>query len=316
MKRVLAIYYSQTGQLERAIRSMLSPLDENKDVTIDWKRIEPEPPYPFPWSILKFFDVFPESVQLVPPVIKDMGIHPDAHYDLAVIGYQVWFLSPALPITGFLKSDSAKILKGVPVITLIACRNMWLTAHERVKEMLRDAGAFLTDNVVLIDSAPPWSTFITTPLWLLTGKRERFLGIFPKAGVSEEDINNASRFGRAIAESLKKGDSKLPMDRPLLWGLGAVKVNPRYIASERTAYRSFRIWSKLMRLAGKPGALIRKLIISIYIVFLLTMICAVVPVMIFLRLLISPFRKESIAKLVTELEKPSGSSTERNSEYL
>ena len=40
------------------------------------------------------------------------GFDESVDYDLVVLGYQTWYLSPSLPTTGFLKSRYAKVLKG------------------------------------------------------------------------------------------------------------------------------------------------------------------------------------------------------------
>src|SRR3989338_115230 len=159
MIRILALYYSQTGQLTRVVRSMTAPLEGRADIQIVWQNLQPKRPYPFPWPFLDFLDVFPESVHMVPPEMEPVSFDPDAHFDLVILAYQVWFLSPSLPITGFLRSPAARVLKGKPVITLIACRNMWLTAQEKVKALLVERGARLIDNVVLVDPGPAWATF-------------------------------------------------------------------------------------------------------------------------------------------------------------
>ena len=64
MKKVLALYYSQTGQLTSTVRSFLGPLLDQKDVSIDFCPIIPCEKYPFPWTIYQFFDIFPETVQM------------------------------------------------------------------------------------------------------------------------------------------------------------------------------------------------------------------------------------------------------------
>src|SRR5262249_37537821 len=159
---------------------------------------------------------------------------PDADYDLIILAYQVWFLSPSLPTAAFLKSETAKrVLKGKPVITLIGCRNMWLMAQERVKERLVELCARLVDNVVLSDSAHSAFTFVSTPIWMLTGARGPFLnGLIPAAGVSQKDIAACERFGRAIAAQLP---SRRPDDNsPMFQGLGAVHVREALIESEKT----------------------------------------------------------------------------------
>ena len=312
MTRILVLYYSQTGQLTRAVQSMLRPLVGRPDVEIIWQRLEPVEPFPFPWGFLRFFDTFPECVALDPPPNRPVNFGKDAHFDLVVLAYQVWFLSPSLPVTAFLKSAAAAALKNTPVITFIACRNMWLSAHEKIKTMLRDVGAHHIDNVVLTDQGPPWATFVTTPRWVLTGKKNGFWGIFPPAGVSEAEIAASARFGRALADALPLLQST---QGPLLSGLGAVKVIPGYITGEKIAHRSFRVWGGLLRAIGKPGNPLRRLVLVVYIVFLVAMILTVMPVSIIVRALLRPLLRKQLDAEVARLEAPSGSSTQRMGQY-
>ena len=312
MIRILVLHYSQTGQLTRAVKSLLSPLANRPDVEIVWQNLEPVEPFPFPWGFFRFFDTFPECVHLDPPPIRPVAFGPTARFDLVVLSYQVWFLSPSLPVTAFLKSEAARVLRDTPVITFIACRNMWLSAQEKMKGLLRDLGARLVDNVVLVDQGPPWATFITTPRWVLTGKKNGFWGIFPPAGVSAAEIAAAARFGRALADALPLLQSA---QGPLLSGLGAVKVIPGYITGEKIAHRSFRLWGKLLRAIGKPGNPLRRLVLVVYIVFLVAMILTVMPLSIIMRALLRPLLRKRLEAEVARLEAPSGSSTERLAQY-
>ena len=302
MTRILVLYYSQTGQLTRAVQSMLGPLAGRADVQIVWQNLEPLEAFPFPWGFLEFFDTFPECVHLDAPPIRPVAFAPDARFDLVILAYQVWFLSPSLPVTAFLKSAAAQVLHSTPVITFIACRNMWLSAHEKVKTALNDLGARHIDNVVLVDQGPPWATFITTPRWVLTGKKNGFWGIFPPAGISESEILAAARFGRALAESLPLLQSTAG---PLLAGLGAVKVMPGYVMGEKIAHRSFRLWGALLRALGRPGSLPRRVVLVAYIVFLVAMILTVLPLSIITRALLRPLLRKRLDAEVARLEAPS-----------
>lgn len=313
MTRILVLYYSQTGQLATAARSMLAPLNARSDVEIVWQSLEPVRPYPFPWSFFTFLDVFPESVYLDPPALRPMAFDPDSRFDLVVLAYQVWFLSPSLPMTGFLKSAAARVLRDTPVITLIACRNVWLSAQEKVKTLLTQAGGRLIDNVVLVDQGPPWATFVTTPRWLLTGKKDGFWRVFPPAGVSAADLAAASRFGWALADSLHLLKSE--QTTSLLHGLGAVKVNPGYILGERIAHRSFRLWGRLLRAIGPQGHPVRRAMLLVYVIFLITMILTVVPLSMVIRALLRPLLQRRLDAEVMRLEEPSGSSMERRGQY-
>lgn len=312
-KRVLVLHYSQTGQLNRAAHSMMRPLEGRDDIEVVWEEIRPVKPYPFPWPFFAFLNVFPESVHLAAPEMQPPVISADERFDLVILAYQVWFLSPALPITGFLKAHGAALLAGKPVITFIVCRNMWLTAQEKIKKLLDAAGARLIDNVVLVDQGHPLATFVTTPRWLWTGKKNGFWGIFPPAGVSEADIAGASRFGKAILDALKRTDK--PLQAPLLKGLGAVKVNPGYVASERIAHRSFYVWGKLLRAIGAPDSTLRKMMLAVYAVFLVMMLITVVPIGLVIRMIVRLALKKRLDAEVRRLEEPSGSGTERIEEY-
>lgn len=302
MKKVLILYYSQSGQLREVIDSIVNPLKKSGGVECHCRAIKPVHPYPYPWPFYTFFDAFPEAVNLDGCAVEELEL--DADYDLIILGYTVWFLSPAIPATGFLKSEQAKSLfKGKPVITVIACRDMWLLAQEKMKGLLRDLGARLLDNVVLVDQGKSIYTFVTTPRWLLTGKKDAFWG-FPAAGIVSTEISAASRFGERLVQQL--ADNREVGNEPLLSNLKAVDVNGKLIAAEKIARRSFMIWSRLIKRAGKPGSCGRNFVITIYVVFLLFMVLSVVPLNILLRKLIYPFKKEAIEQAVALYEQPSG----------
>ena len=302
MKKILVIYYSQSGQLKRVIDNFTSKLS-NENIQVDYKKIEPKVKYPYPWPFYDFFDEFPESVYLDGCEVNKLE-NLQTDYDLIILGYTVWFLSPSLPITGFLKTQQAKeIFKNKPVITLITCRDMWVMAQEKMKLLLNDLDAKLIDNVVLTDQGKSLYTFFTTPRWLLTGKKSSFF-FFPPAGISEKDIIDSSRFGERIASTIENLDNL--KYNPLLKNLNAVNVNGKLIASEKIATRSFKIWGKLIKLSGKKYSLNRKITITFYSVFLVILILTIVPLNIMIRKLLNPFQKDKIKKLEEYYELPSG----------
>lgn len=315
MKRVLVVYFSQTGQLRRVAESVCAPLVDDPRVAVDWCPLQPQRPYPFPWPFFAFFDQFPETVQLLPPPIAPLGVPPDRRYDLVILAYTVWFLSPAPPVTAFLTSEAGRsLLRDTPVITLIACRNMWHMAQEEVKRMLADAGARLSDNIVLTDTGSSLATFVTTPRWMLTGRRNALWGVFPPAGIAEADIAAARRFGIAIAAAL--GEDRLDGRRPMLTGLAAAEADVRLVPSERIGRRSFSIWGRLIRAVGPPGSARRKPVLAVYVLFLLAMIVTVVPLTMLLRALLRPLSRTRQAAQKRYFEQPSGSGRERLPETL
>lgn len=303
MKKVLVISYSQSGQLSKFVKSATKPLCQNEDIQVDYHILEPVKAYPYPWRFYPFFDAFPEAVYMNGCEVKPAS-HLADDYDLIIIGYTVWFLSPAIPVTGYLKTDQAKqLLKDKPVVTLIACRDMWVMAQEKMKLLINECGGHLIDNAVLTDQSGTVYSFITTPRWMLTGKKDPFW-VFPAAGVSEQDINDSARFGERLALALSQNMEK--EKKPLLTNLRAVKVNGKLISSEKIATRSFMIWGKLIQSSGKPGAFPRKVMITVYVVFLIAMIFTLVPINLLAKKLISPLMKNSIEKSIEYYEKPSG----------
>ncbi|WP_455209774.1 dialkylrecorsinol condensing enzyme [Kaarinaea lacus] len=313
-KKVLVVYYSQTGQLTSVVKSIGEAV-ESESIQVTYEALCPEPEYPFPWPLLKFLDVFPESVYLDPPVLQPIKADVEESFDLLIVAYTVWFLSPSLPITAFLKSSEGKrLLAGKPVVTVIACRDMWLMAQEKVKGMLAYAGAHLLDNIALVDAGPSLATFITTPRWMLTGKKGRTGGLLPKAGVAENEIKNAARFGRAIKHALQGDEEK--RGQPLLKGLKAVDVDSNLIASEKVGQRSFAIWGKILRSFGPAGDPKRKPILVVYVIFLIVLIVTVVPLNMLIKRLLRPLTKNKLQQQKYYFEQPSGSETFRMQEFM
>lgn len=282
MKKVLIVQYSQSGQLEAVARSIAGPLRADDGVELQTLNLEPQTPWPFPWSFWQFLDAFPECVYLDPPPNRPWQLSGD--FDLVILCYTVWFLSPAPPITAFLQSEAGReLLRDTPVITVTACRNMWMQAQEQVRQLLESAGARHADHVALTDPGPAMATFVTTPRWMLSGRRDAFLGL-PPAGLTTEQIDGAARFGRAIRAALR--DGRLDGRSSVLHGLGAAPVDPALLASETIGRRSFRIWGRLLRAVGRPGAASRRPVLAVYVCFLLLLIVTVVPVSMALRALL------------------------------
>jgi hypothetical protein len=275
MKRVLLVHFSQTGQLARAARQLVSPLAQAHDVELVEEVLRPRRPYPFPWPFWRFLDAMPETVLLEAPELEPLAVRADEHFDLVVLAYQVWYLAPSGPMTAFLKSEVGRaLLRGRSVITVIACRNMWLQAHETAERLIGEAGGQLRENVVFTDRGSTLASFITTPRWLLTGRRDAFWGL-PAAGVADEDIASADRFGQALLHALRTDRERTAA--PLLAGLRTASIDPGLAFSERAGKRAFSAWSRLIRLGGRPGAAARLPLLALFCVYLVTMIVVVVP---------------------------------------
>jgi len=272
-KKVLVIYYSQSGQLRRILQTLLTPLGSDPDIAIDYAAIEPIAPYPFPWSLRRFLDVMPESVLDIPVPIKPLALDAHSTYDLIILAYQPWFLSVSIPVTSFLTNQQATLLHDKPVITVTASRNMWLMAHEKIKAHLLRLGAHPVMHIPFIDRAPNWASVISLPAWMLTGNRRLFPWL-PRAGVSDSDIESSARFGHIIRDYLYSDAAVhkrcIARDHP-------AEVIPRLIGCEKAGRRVFGIWARLIRLIGKQGSVIRAPLLFCFLVYLVTVILLVFP---------------------------------------
>ncbi len=314
MKNILVIEYSQTGQLTGVFDALLAPLLEtNASLTVHRETLRPDPAYPFPWPFWQFLDTFPETVAGQTPALAPLKVPANIDFDLVILGYPVWFLSPPPPITTFLRSEEGKrLLDGRPVITVTACRNMWLMAQEDVKALLRTVGARHCDHVALVDPGSALASFVTTPRWLLTGRKNAFCG-FPPAGVSANQVRGCRRFGLALRAALARDEEKRA--EPMLQGLRACVVDPRLIASEKLGKRSFRLWSRLIRACGKPGTPARRVVLAVYLIFLLTLIVTFVPLSMLIKALLRPLLQKKLAVLQAYYEQPSSSDSSRLGQF-
>jgi hypothetical protein len=304
MREVLIVHFSQTGQLDRLAQSVCAPLQQHADVQLDYLQLQPAQPYPFPWPFLDFFRIFPETVLMRPQPLLPLAVDANKRYDLVILAYQVWFLSPSQPMTAFLASpEAAQLLKGTPVVTLIGCRNMWLMAQEKVKIRLAELGARLVDNIALTDACGTAASFLATPLWLFTGRQKPYSWV-PRAGIDEAEIVAASRFGEAIVQRLTA--NSLPIEQPMLSGLGAVRIDEKLIASEKVGNRSFQLWSRLLAALGPQQSRRRAAGLVVYILFLLCLIVTVVPLSALLKKLLAPLFKERIQREKAYFAGPSG----------
>ncbi len=304
MRRVLIVHFSQTGQLDRLTRSVCAPLQRHAEIQVDFLPLAPAQPYPFPWPFLDFFRIFPETVLMRPQPLQPLAVDEAVRYDLVILAYQVWFLSPSQPMTAFLASpQAARLLAGTPVVTLIGCRNMWLMAQEKLKARLQQLGARLVDNIVLTDACGTAASFLATPLWLFTGRQKPYAWV-PRAGIDEAQIAAASRFGEAMARRLRADDR--PIEQPMLQGLGAVRVDEKLIASEKVGHRSFLLWSRLLAALGPRQSRRRAAGLVLYILFLLCLIVTVVPLSALLKKLLAPLSRARTQRDKAYFAGPSG----------
>ncbi|WDF63577.1 dialkylrecorsinol condensing enzyme DarA [Flavobacterium sp. KACC 22763] len=292
MKNVLVIYYSQSGQLESIAKNIAKPFLNSDEINLTFHEIQLEKPFPFPWNKESFFDAFPESFLQIPTALKPVPEEIlNTKFDLVLFHYQVWYLSPSIPINSFLKSEDAKkILNNTPVITISGSRNMWIMAQEKIKVLLRKANANLVGNVALVDRVGNLISVITIVEWMFSGVKKKYLGIFPLPGVSEKDIQESSQFGEIMLDSLQKDN--LTQLQPKLVEAGAVKISSYLVTVDKTANKIFNKWSNIIYKNQKN----RKQLLKVFNVYLFLAIWLISPIVYILHLITYPLKLKSIKK--------------------
>ncbi|MES2810424.1 MAG: hypothetical protein V4619_17450 [Bacteroidota bacterium] len=242
-KKVLAIYYSQSGQLGEIIDNFTQPLI-NAGHSIEKVRVRLVNEPTWPWTGDSFFSVMPDCQLDVPAELQPFELK-ETKYDLIVLGYQAWFLSPSIPFNSLMQVEKLKtVLKDTPVITATGARNMWLSAFVRVKKLIHATGAKLVGNIALVDTHPNPVSFVTIFHWMLHGKKDRYLNIFPPPGVSDADIKHTKVFGDSVIPHLESNNwdglqAKLDADK-------AVVLNYNLMVIESTASKIFKVWANFI----------------------------------------------------------------------
>jgi hypothetical protein len=294
-KKVLVVYYSQTGQLREIVNSIIAPLKASGEVTLTFEEIRTKTPFPYPWTSDEFFQAMPESVRGIACELQPLSLNGQEYFDLVLIAWQPWYLSPSIPIHAFFQHETAKkLLSGKPVITIIGSRNMWIMAHERIREYLKSMQAKLVGNIVLYDKAPNLVSVVSIIHWLFTGKKGRYLKIIPPAGVSDDDIRNSSKFGDIILDSIRSND--MEHLRPSLVKAGAVDVLPSLVMLEKRGKIFFRLWAAFILKKGGYGDPARITRVRLFKYYLLTVIYIVSPFASLLYFILKPFRKKALNK--------------------
>jgi hypothetical protein len=285
MKNVLVIYYSQSGQLESIARNIAKPLLNSEEINVVFHEIQLEKPFPFPWDKEAFFNAFPESFLQIPTELKPIPAEiVNQKFDLILLHYQVWYLSPSIPINSFLKSSEAKILfNNTPVVTISGSRNMWVMAQEKIKVLLKNNNAQLKGNVALVDRVGNLISVITIVEWMFSGVKKKYLGIFPLPGVSEKDIFESSKFGEIINKNLQ--NNNFDQLQTQLLENNAVKISSYLVKVDKTANKIFNKWANFIN--NKKQS--RKTWLKIFNIYLWLAIWLISPIVYILHVFSYPF---------------------------
>lgn len=249
-QRVLVLWFSQSGQARRVTDAFVGPLsDAGFDVSM--VEVAPKTPYPFPWKAHQFFGQFPETVLEKPIELAPLSI-PPGDWDLVVLAGPIWFLSPSPPFTAFLQSEEASVLAGKRVLTLVACRNLWVSGWRTLVRRIEGHGGRVLDRVVAIHGGKVFASYFTTLFWMLTGKRDA-VKVLGKAEIEQRSFDRLAELGALVAERLPGADA----DASLLGDEATATISYAHGFGEQLMEPVFRVMATVVGAVSRPGSVLR-----------------------------------------------------------
>jgi hypothetical protein len=301
--RALVIHYSQSGETSR-VAAIFADEFAAAGVEVTSRRIQSRTQYPYPWkSIVRFFDAMPDAVLGPLTEVVPLGLDSPGRFDLVVLAYPVWFLSPATPVQAFFRSADAGVLRGSDVLTISVSRAMWQRASVAMKRMLAAVGARHCDNVAVTHQGSPLTTLISTPRTLLFGKRDRLLGVFPNAGISGKDMSRIQALASVAARRLMAGHRA---GLSLLRGEPAVSVTRWLAVPEWLGWYCFYAAARVIRFLGTVHRGLRTAGVVGFAVFLVLLILIALPVAVLGTVLVTPFLSRQLNAYIARLAAPTG----------
>lgn len=290
-KKILVIYYTQTGQLGQILGCFTEPL-KKAGHHVEMVAVKPEKEFAFPWTGKSFFAAMPDCV-----LGNGCKLHPfelkETSYDLVIIGYQPWFLSPSIPTHAMLKSPQLMaVIKNTPVITVTGARNMWISAMEKIKLSLRENGARLVGNVALVDKTHNLISVVTISYWMFTGKKDRFLSVFPNPGVSKKEIEQSATYGQLVEKHLSDSDWNSLQNE--LFEQKAVTIDYNLMFTELKGARLFTIWAGFI--ANRKNKTAWLVVFKYYLIIALFIVAPII--LTINSLLVKPFIGKRIKKQI------------------
>lgn len=262
MSRIVVLEWSHSGQSREVTDTLVGPL-EQAGHTVERVKLAVDVTYPFPWTPVQFFGLFPETVLMRPPPALPVEL-PEGEVDLVVASGSIWYLRPCQPWQAFLSGPQAGWLAGKRVLTLTTCRNMWISGWNIWVEKLRDVGAHVVDRITVTHSGPVFASFYTTVYWSVTGKRE--VAGLPKVEIDAATLERVRAFGSALAE-------RLPGEGALLTDLDTAPVSHAHAFPELLFGRFvFPALATVYAALSSPGTTARAFFAVFQMVFILSAI--------------------------------------------
>jgi hypothetical protein len=276
------------------------------------QRIETAPSFAFPWNVWSFFDVMAETVApsvrikskhwtvkepnvVVSRADDDDGLvlvdEPSSSsastdqrqpspgdFDLVVLGWQTWFLSPSLPVRlAVHHAGYQTLLQTAPVLLIGTHRNMWHRASRTLcQELTQNARAKLVGpGINFVQSSAFLVSVVKTLRWQLKGEM-----IDSNGGGATNAKDQAYTVGYNFARQYNGANGG---DQSSAWPTNYQGGKPY---STTLAFLE-DLWFPLKRAAAlvmglfPPGSVYRKIVTVLYVPLLLSAIVLLAPPVLF-----------------------------------
>ena len=205
--KVLFLYYSFSGQTGVLVNRMAAGLKE-QGVEVFFEKLKPVKHLRFPTSgIIKTYAMMFATFVRTRVPIKELSSKCRQDFALIILSGPTWSYNPSGPILAFLDRDGTEILGDRNVLPLISCRGYWGLHWKGLRKMLIRCGANVVNVMAFSHPNPePWRTIgVFLKIAGKNPERSSFLGkYYTRFGHTNEQMEEAYRFGKQIGESLKQ----------------------------------------------------------------------------------------------------------------
>ena len=205
--KILFLYYSFSGQTGVLVNRMAAGLKE-QGVEVFFEKLKPVKHLRFPTSgIIKTYAMMFATFVRTRVPIKELSSKCRQDFALIILSGPTWSYNPSGPILAFLDRDGTEILGDRNVLPLISCRGYWGFHWKGLRKMLIRCGANVVNVMAFSHPNPePWRTIgVFLKIAGKNPERSSFLGKhYTRFGHTNEQMEEAYRFGKQIGESLKQ----------------------------------------------------------------------------------------------------------------
>ena len=171
---------------------------------------------------------------------------------------------------------------------------MWLGAQEKMKQRLLSVKANLVANITFVDRSSNLTSLVTVLAFVLKGTKENFMGIFPKYGVNDRDLQKAPVFGNIIKVNLE--NNQLQNIQGQLNQECALDIRANLLMMEGRGRALFPLYANYISKKGTQGSEQRKTRVRIFGIVLPTAILLLSPIITILSRLIPIIAKKKFNK--------------------